>query len=68
MLHLRVQQIEIKINKTKNLYFCITSIKHPGIIMAVLLLQRFPVAIYSPFDTFLVKIFSLEYFQKKIIL
>lgn len=36
--------------------------------MAVLLLQRFPVAIYSPFDTFLVKIFSLEYFQKKIIL
>lgn len=62
-----MQQIEMKINKTKNLCLCIASIKHFGMIMAVLLLQFFPVAIYSPFDTFLEKICSLEYFQKKII-
>lgn len=28
MLHLSVQQTEMKINKTKNLYFCVASIKH----------------------------------------
>lgn len=58
----------MKVNKTENLYFCIASIKHFGMIMAVLLFRFFPVAIYPPFDTFLVKICSLEYFQKKIIL
>lgn len=67
MLHLSIQQIEMKINKTKSV-FLHSQHKHFGLIMAVLLLQFFPVAIYSPFDTFLVKICSLEYFQKKMLL
>lgn len=55
----------MKINKTKNLCLCIASIKHFGMIMAVLLLQFFPVAIYSPFDTFFGKDLFFGVFPKE---